>query len=293
MHVFPAEFDYATPATVAEAVSLLEQSGGEAKILAGGHSLLPMLKLRLVQTPLLIDISRIPGLTTIELDGTRLRIGAMATETEIEDSPLVRQRCPLLAETAAGIGDQQVRNRGTIGGTLAHGDPAADMTAAFLALDGSVTVLGPGGERTIGAGDLFLDMLSTALAPDEVLTRISVPVFGARTGSAYEKFANAASGYAIAGVAVVLILDEVGACAEVRVAITGAANKASRAAAVEAALRGQRLDDATISAAAEHAPEGLSLIGDLHADEDYRAHLTKVCTRRALQRAAGRAATAR
>src|SRR5262249_2403571 len=162
----------------------------------------------------------------------------------------------------------------------AHGDPAADLPAAFLALGGSVMVVGPNGERTIQAQDLFVDMLTTALEPNEVLTAINVPALPARTGSAYEKFANAASGYAIAGVASIVTLDAQGVCSDIRVAITGAGSKATRATGVEGALRGKRLDDATIAAAAEQAPEGLSLIGDLHADEEYRAHLAKVLTRR-------------
>lgn len=289
--MYPAEFDYAAPSSVAEAVALLQQSNGDAKILAGGHSLLPMMKLRLAQPPLLIDIGRIPGLSGIERTDGTLRIGAMTTETEIQDSEIVRQACPLLAETAAVIGDPQVRNRGTIGGTLAHGDPAADMPAAFLALEGSVTVVGPSGERTIPAGDLFIDMMTTALGADEVLTSVQVPVQPPRTGSAYEKFANAASGYAITGVAAIVTLDTSGACSDARIAITGAGSTATRATAVEDALHGKRLDDATVAAAAAHAAEGLSLMGDLHASEDYRAHLARVCTRRAVQRAAARAAT--
>ena len=289
--MYPADFAYERPGTLGEAISLLQQSDGEAKILAGGHSLLPMMKLRLVQPPLLVDISRIPDLMGIEEVDGALRIGAMITETELQDSPLVQRLCPLLAETAGYIGDPQVRNRGTIGGTLAHGDPGADMPAAFLALEGTVTVIGPNGERRIAATDLFVDMLTTALEPDEVLTSVQVPVLGPRTGSAYEKFANAASGYALAGAAAIVTLDENGACADLRVAITGVANKAARLTAVEDALRGQRLDDAVIAAAAEQAPEGLFLLSDLHADEDYRAQLAKVVTRRAVQRAASRAAT--
>src|SRR5579859_631594 len=160
--MFPAEFAYEAPTSVAEAVRLLQESGGDAKILAGGHSLLPMMKLRLVQPPLLVDISHIPGLNDIEQQGDSLQIGAMTTEQVIQDSPLVQRLCPLFSETAGHVGDPQVRNRGTIGGTLAHGDPAADMTAAFLALGGSVTVVGPGGERTIEAADLFLDMMTTS-----------------------------------------------------------------------------------------------------------------------------------
>ena len=290
--MFPAEFEYETPGTVAEAVQLLQQSGGDAKVLAGGHSLLPMMKLRLVQPPLLVDISRIPGLAEIQLVGDRLILGALTTQTAIQDSMLVQQHVPLLAEVASHIGDQQVRNRGTIGGTLAHGDPAADMPAALLALGGSVTVVGPQGERTIAADDLFIDMLTTAIEPDELLISVQLPVQPARTGSAYEKFANAASGYALAGVAAVVTLDEQGNCTEAHVAVTGAGSKATRATAVENALQGKPLDQATIAAAASHAAEGLSLIGDLHADEQYRAHLAQVCTRRAVQRAAQRASAA-
>ncbi len=289
--MFPAEFDYQRPGSVAEAVALLAQHDGEAKVLAGGHSLLPLLKLRLAQPALLVDISRIPELSGIKEANGGLRIGAMTTQTAIEDSDLVKRLAPLLAETASRIGDPQVRNRGTIGGTLAHGDPAADLPAAFLALNGSVTVVGKKGERTIAGAELFVDMLTTSLEPDEVLTSVQIPALPARTGTAYEKFANAASGYAIAGVAAVITLDAQGVCADARIAITGAGNKATRAAAVEGALRGKRLDDAAIAAAAEHAADGLSLISDLHADETYRAHLARVCTRRAVQRAVGRAAT--
>jgi carbon-monoxide dehydrogenase medium subunit len=272
-------------------VALLQSRGGEAKVLAGGHSLLPLLKLRLAQPPLLVDISRIPGLSEIEEENGTIRIGALTTQTMVQDSELLQRRVPLLPETASHVGDQQVRNRGTIGGSLAHGDPGADMPAAFLALGGSVTVVGPDGERTIPAADLFVDMLTTALLPDEVLTSIQVPALPARTGSAYEKFANAASGYALAGVASIVTLDENGVCADIRVAITGAGSKATRATTVEAALRGQRLDDATVAAAAAHAPDGLNLLSDLHADEEYRAQLAKVLTRRSIQKAAARAAT--
>jgi len=287
--MYPVEFDYQAPGTVAEAIALLEQNE-DAKILAGGHSLLPMLKLRLSQPSLVVDIGRIPGLSGITEDGGSLRIGAMTTQVTLQDSELVGRLAPLLAETAEHVGDPQVRNRGTIGGTLAHGDPAADQTASFLALGGSVTVIGPGGERKIAADDLFLDMMTTALEPNELLVSVHVPVQGPRTGSAYEKFANPASGYAIAGVAAVVTLGEDGTCTAARVAITGAGSKATRAEGVEAALQGKRLDDATIAAAAEHAAEGLSLISDLHASEEYRAHLAKVCTRRAVSRAVGRAA---
>ncbi|MGH2390753.1 MAG: FAD binding domain-containing protein, partial [Chloroflexota bacterium] len=179
--MYPVEFEYQAPGTVAEAVALLEQNE-DAKILAGGHSLLPMLKLRLSQPSLVVDIGRISELSGITEEGDSLRLGATTTQVMIQDSDLVRRRAPLLAETADHVGDPQVRNRGTIGGTLAHGDPAADQTAAFLALGGSVLVVGPSGEREIAADDLFVDMLTTALEPNEVLVSVRVPVQGAHTG---------------------------------------------------------------------------------------------------------------
>lgn len=289
--MFPVEFDYVAPASLQEAVALLREHGGDAKILAGGHSLIPTMKLRLAQFPLLVDIGRIPGLDRIERHGDHLHIGALVTQRQVETSALIGDLCPLMAETAGQVGDVQVRNRGTVGGTLAHGDPAADMPAALLALDGSVQVVGPNGERTIPASALFVDMMTTALEPDEVLTSATVPVLGPRTGSAYEKFANAASGYAIAGVAAVIGLDAGGLCTVARIAITGASSKATRATAVEVALLGKRLDDPTVAAAAVHAAEGLSLIGDIHADEAYRAGLARVLARRAVLKAAARAAT--
>jgi carbon-monoxide dehydrogenase medium subunit len=289
--MYPVSFDYQTPSSVEEAIQLLSSHDGDAKILAGGHSLLPMLKLRLAQPPLLVDISRIPGLTVIAESDGGVRIGAMTTETAIQDSEIVKRHAPLLSETAAHIGDQQVRNRGTIGGTLAHCDPAADMTAAVLASGGVVSVMGPNGEREIGADDLFVDMMTTTIDPNEVLTSVWVPSIGPRTGWAYEKFANPASGYAIVGVAALITLASDGSVGTARIAITGAGSKATRATGVESALQGHHPDDATIDAAAKHAVEGLTLIGDLHADETYRAHLATVMSQRALRRAVGRAAT--
>jgi aerobic carbon-monoxide dehydrogenase medium subunit len=289
--MYPVNFEYEAPSSIDEAIRLLATHDGEAKILAGGHSLLPMLKLRLAQPPLLVDISRIPGLNTIEQSNGGVRIGAMTTETAIQDSDVLQKYAPLLSETAGQVGDQQVRNRGTIGGTLAHADPAADMTAAVLASGGVVTVKGADGEREISADDLFVDMMTTSIDQNELLTSVWVPAIGPRTGWAYEKFANPASGYAIVGVAALITLAGDGTVGSSRIAITGAGSMATRAKGVESALQGQRPDDKTIAAAADHAAEGLNLIGDLHADETYRAHLATVMTRRAVQRAVGRAAT--
>ena len=289
--MFPVEFDYVAPASLQEAVALLHEHGGDAKILAGGHSLIPTMKLRLAQFPLLVDIGRIPGLDQIERHGDHLHIGALVTQRQVETSALIGELCPLMAETAGQVGDVQVRNRGTLGGTLAHGDPAADMPAALLALDGSVTGVGPDGERTIPASALFVDMMTTALEPDEVLTSATVPACSAahrqRLREVRQRRLRLCHSRGGRG-------DHPGRdglCTGARIAITGACSKATRATAVEAALLGKRLDDPTVAAASAHAAEGLSLIGDIHADEAYRAGLTRVLVRRAVLKAAARAAT--
>jgi aerobic carbon-monoxide dehydrogenase medium subunit len=286
--VFPSPFDYVVASSVEEAVSLLQQHGEEAKLLAGGHSLLPMMKLRLAAPSVLIDIGRIPGLAGVQTNGT-ISLGPTTTYTTVMDSEDLARLCPLLAETAAQVGDMQVRNRGTVGGSVAHADPASDMPAAMLALDATFTARGPGGEHSIAAADFFQGLFMTALQPDEVLTRISIARPPQGAGMAYEKFRNPASGYAIVGVAAVAALAGDGTVSDVRVAITGAGAQPVRATAVEEALRGKALDDAALAAAAEHATEGLQLMSDIHASEDYRAHLTRVFTRRALKRAIERA----
>ena len=286
--MFPSPFNYVVASSVEEAVSLLQQHGEEAKLLAGGHSLLPMMKLRLAAPSMLIDIGRIPGLAGVQTNGT-ISLGPTTTYTAVMDSEELAQLCPLLAETAAQVGDMQVRNRGTVGGSVAHADPASDMPAAMLALDATFTARGPGGERSIAAADFFQGLFMTALQPDEVLTRISIARPPQGAGMAYEKFRNPASGYAIVGVAAVAALAGDGTLSDVRVTITGAGAQPVRATAVEEALRGKAPDDAALAAAAEHAAEGLQLMSDIHASEDYRAHLTRVFTRRALKRALERA----
>lgn len=288
----PAAFEYHRAATVQDAVALLQQHGDGAKLLAGGHSLLPVLKLRLAEPSALVDIGGIAELRDVRHDGDRLVVGALATHHRLATDPLVRERAPLLADTAARVGDRQVRNRGTVGGALAHADAAADYPAAILALDAEIVARGPDGERTIPAADFFVAFLTTALAPDEVLTEIRIPAAAPRSGANYQKLANQASGYAIVGVAAVVVLDEKGNCAEARVGITGAAERAFRAAAVEDALRGAALDEATIAAAADHAADGLDPLDDLHAAADYRVAVTKGLTRRALLAAAERARSA-
>ncbi len=280
--MYPANFDYKRPATVDEAVALLVRHGDDAKLLAGGHSLIPAMKLRLAQPKVVVDIGRITNLSYIRDMGGTIAIGAMTTHHEINASKVLHDRSPLLPETARHIGDTQVRNKGTIGGSLAHADPAADYPAAILALDAEIDLVGPRGRRTVKAGAFFIDLLQTAIAPDEILTEIRVPAT-ART-TAYVKTEQKASGFALAGAAVVIGADGV------RVGITGVAAKAYRATGVEQALAGQRTPTAeAIARAAAHAADGVQPLGDIHASPAFRAHLAQVNTRRAIERALGRA----
>lgn len=284
----PAPFAYHRASSLAEAQALLQQYGEEAKLLAGGHSLLPAMKLRLAQPAHLIDIGSIAGLRYVREDEGHLAIGALATHNDLARDATVRKVCPLLAEVAAVIGDRQVRNRGTIGGALAHADPAADYPAAVLALEATIVAAGPNGSREIAASDFFVDLLTTSLAPEEVVTEIRIPYPVERTGAAYEKLANQASGYATAGVAAVVTLDAGGTCRKARIGITGAAAVATRATSVEAALEGYPLGGEVIAAAARHAVDGLDLLSDVHASADYRRRVTIGLTRRALSNALAR-----
>lgn len=287
--MFPSPFEYQAPASLDEALALLSQHGDRAKVLAGGHSLLPLMKLRLAAPELLIDIGRIPELAGIrEADGG-LVIGAGTTYRMVQDSALIRERFPLVREAAEVVGDQQVRNRGTIGGALAHADPASDMPAVMLALNAELTLVRQGGRRTLPIGEFLVDALTTALQPGELLTEIRLPALPARSGTAYVKYPHPASGYAVVGVAAVLALDAQGRCSDVRVGITGASSKAYRARAVEQALAGQAPTEQNIVAAAERAAEGVEMNSDLFASAEYRAHLTRVFARRALALAAQRA----
>jgi len=282
--MIPAEFDYYAPTSVEEAVGLLQQHGDEAKVLAGGHSLIPLLKLRLSSPPVLVDIGRIPELRGITRANGTVTIGAMTTHAQVESSEELRDTFPIMAEAATLIGDPMVRNRGTFGGALAHADPAADWPAVALALGARLRVMGPNGERTVSVDDFFVDMLTSALEPGEVLTRIDIPTpaQGVKTGMSYQKFAHPASGYAVVGVAAVVTLGADGACQDCRVAVTGAGPKATRQTAVEDALKGQQLTPELIAQASAHAGEGMDFLGDIYASESYRAHLVKVYTKRAL-----------
>lgn len=286
--MFTSRFDYYAPATVQEAVALLGQHK-DAKVLAGGHSLLPTMKLRLSSPPVLVDIGKIDNLRGIRAAGDRLVIGALTTHATIAASQQVAAQCKALSEAAALIGDRQVRNRGTIGGSLSHADPAADYPAVMVALGAEIHAVGPKGERTIKADDFFQSMMTTALQPDEVLTEIRIPTLAPHSGCAYVKFPHPASRFAIVGVCAMVTVDGQGTVTQARIGVTGACEKAMRAKPAEAALQGKKLDDAGIAGAAQHAAEGLECLGDIHASPEYRAHLVGVLTGRALKAAADRA----
>jgi carbon-monoxide dehydrogenase medium subunit len=286
--MYPASFEYHRVATVEEAVGLLTRHKDDAKLLAGGHSLIPMMKLRLAQPKHLVDIGRVKGLSGIREEGGHFVIGALTTHHAVESSAAVKQKCPMLSEAAAMIGDPQVRNYGTMGGSVAHADPAADWPAVLLALGADVKAVGPKGARTIKIDDFFKDLFTTALHPDEVLTEIHVPT-GGHGGAAYVKHPHPASRFAVCGVAAAVTLDGTGKCTSARVGVTGVGSKAVRAKGVEAALTGKALDAASIAAASQKAADGIDINADLQGSVEYKAHLTRVYARRALEHAVGRA----
>ncbi|MEI8308001.1 MAG: xanthine dehydrogenase family protein subunit M [Chloroflexales bacterium] len=285
--MIPSAFAYFAPTSVAEAISLLEQYGDEAKILAGGHSLIPAMKLRLAAPSVLIDITKIAELRGVVINGS-INIGALTTWHTIEYHDGLKGVCGVLPEAVAQIGDIQVRNRGTLGGALAHADPSADATAVVLALDAQIRTHGPGGERTIAASDFFTDMLSTALEPNELITAVICNKLGAGEGAAYAKFPHPASRYAIVGAAAYVKLSggKVSAC---RVAITGAGPVPTRQAETEQALLNSDGSDEAVAKASEESGTTMDVLGDIHASEDYRRAMVKVYTKRALTTALARA----
>ncbi|MBI3670086.1 MAG: xanthine dehydrogenase family protein subunit M [Acidobacteria bacterium] len=287
--MIPAAFEYHVPKTLEETLRLLERHGDEAKVLAGGHSLLPLMKLRLAAPRYVIDIGRLRGMSYIREENGQIAIGALTTHADLESSALLLMRCPLLPETAAEIGDVQVRNRGTLGGSLAHADPAGDYPASILALDAEIIAASTAGTRTICARDFFVDMLTTQLRPGEILSQVRVPPLAPRTGAAYCKLHQPASGFAIVGVAARLTLGKGGKIDSAAVGITGVGPKAYRAAAVEKALRGKKPSPKLLADAARHAAQGVEPLSDLHASAEYRREMAAVFTRRALERAIARA----
>lgn len=285
--MIPAAFEYHRPTTVQDALRLL-QTLPDAKLLAGGHSLLPAMKLRLATPAHLIDLGRIGGLRHIRDEGPTVVLGALATHWMVESSDVVRRKIPPLAEAASRIGDVQVRNMGTIGGSLAHADPAADYPAAILALEAELVAQGSRGRRTIAAREFFTGLFATALSPDEILVEVRVPVPTGRTGSAYLKFPHPASGFAVVGVAALVELGRGNTCKRARVGITGVGSAAYRATGTEDLLAGKLLDDATIASAANHATDGVDANDDIFASAEYRRHLTRVFTKRAIREALSR-----
>jgi carbon-monoxide dehydrogenase medium subunit len=285
--MIPVQFDHITAKSLDDALSLLAKHKDDAKILAGGHSLLPAMKLRLAQPKILIDLGRIKELSYIREEGGQIRIGAMTTHFQIETSDLLHRICPLLPETAANLGDMQVRNKGTIGGSLAHSDPAADWPAAVIALSAEVVAVGPKGDRVIKIDDFFVDLLTTALEPNEILKEIRIATPKGHAGQCYMKVRHPASGFAVVGVAASLTVDG-GKVQAAGVGITGVGAKGYRAKGVEQALKGASTDAKALAAAATHAAEGVTVNSDLFASADYRKSLAQVYTRRALEAAVSR-----
>lgn len=283
--MYPAKFEYRVARTVEEAIELLAGFDGEAKLMAGGHSLVPMMKLRLVQPDLLVDIGRVAGLRGItERDGSVI-LGALTRHVEIAESQLLRTVCPVLAEAAAAIGDVQVRNRGTIGGSVAHADPGADLPVALRALDATMVAMGPEGARQIAAADFFQDMFTTALREDEVLTEVRVPRLSHGAGSAYRKLPHPASGYVVVSCAAVVLPGADGRCQEARIALGGLRGTPLRAVAAEQMLAGRVLTKEVFAAVEWQLGEAADPLEDLYASADYKLHMATVLAREALMAA--------
>ena len=282
--MFSNQFEYFSPKSLEEALALLSTYREDAKLLAGGQSLLSLMKLRLANPKVLIDLGRIADLDYLRAEGDKLNIGALTTYAQIKESELLRSQCPLLPKTAAVVGDAQVRNRGTLGGSLAHADPHGDMPAAVLALEAELKAVGPNGVRWIKADDFFVTMFSTALAADEVLTEIRVPVLDGER-SAYLKAARRPSDFAMVGVALRLRIGPDQMCEQISIGVTGVTDRPYRGIGVEKALRGQKLNAKVIEDAAAQVTEGIDVVEDLNASPAFRAHLARLYTARAIQAA--------
>jgi len=286
--MFPASFGYHAARSVEEALDLLTKYGEEAKLLAGGHSLIPAMKLRLASPRYLIDLGTVPGLSGIRIDGDALAIGALTVHADIVSSDIVRRRVPALSDAAGVIGDVQVRNRGTIGGSVAHADPAADFPVVLTALDASFVALSRSGSRTIPVDGFFVDFYTTALAPNEVLTEIRVPLPPSSAGTAYHKMAHPASGYVVVSAGALVNRDSSGRCVSARIAIGGLGSGPLRAQATEAALQGQRLTVDVTAAAASKTAEGSDPADDIYASAEYKRHMATVLAHRAIEQASRR-----
>jgi aerobic carbon-monoxide dehydrogenase medium subunit len=284
--MIPGKFDYVRPDTVDGAVRALAEAGEEAKVIAGGQSLLPLLRLRLAYPEVLVDVGGIDELRGVTDAGDALLIGARTTHYQLVHDPLVAEQAGLLAQATSTVADPAVRHRGTLGGALAHADPAGDLPAVILALDGTLIARGPGGEREIAAADFFVDYLTSSLGPDEILTAIRIPKLGPGWGYRYEKFHRTAQSWATVGVAALVRRDN-GTVAEARIGLTNMGTVPVRATATEQAASGAEASRAALSQAAAHADEDTEPPGDLHGAPDYRRHLARVLTSRALAAAAG------
>jgi carbon-monoxide dehydrogenase medium subunit len=282
--MIPASFEYFAPRSLADAVKFLSAHRDDVKILAGGQSLLPLMKMRLSKPQYVVDIGRIPGLDRISEEENGLTLGALVTHAQIESSELLKRKCPLLPQTAATIADVQVRNRGTIGGSIAHADPAGDWPAAAMALDAEIKIFGPDGERWVKCRDFFLGLLMSVLAPDEIVTAVRVPATGGDK-TAYLKAAPRSSGFAVVGVAVRLALGGDGVCSRIAIGVTGVTDKAYRAERVERMLTGKKLASSLIEQAAAEAARDIEVIEDINGSAEYRKHLTEVYVARAVEAA--------
>jgi aerobic carbon-monoxide dehydrogenase medium subunit len=287
--MIPASFEYLRPKTLPEAIGLLQQYGDDAKILSGGQSLIPVMKLRLARPGYLVDINRITGLSHIKEEGGYLKIGGLTREAELEASPLVRAKYPIIIDTAHVIADPQVRNLATVGGNLAHGDPANDHPATMVALGAQVVATGAKGERVIPIEDFFLTLFSTALQHDEILTEIRIPIPPPRSGGAYLKLERKVGDFATAAVAVQLTLDDKGACQKAGIGLTNVGPTPVKARKAEGFLRGKKLDEANIAQAAQLAADEADPSADLRGPVEYKKGLVKELSKRALTRALQRA----
>jgi carbon-monoxide dehydrogenase medium subunit len=284
----PARFDYHAPASVDEAVALLARYGGEAKLLAGGQSLVPLLNFRLSRPAAIVDLNRVETLAYIREDAGHVRLGAMTRQRTIEFSPVIRRRLPLLTEATTLVGHLPIRTRGTIGGSLAHADPSAEYPTALTALGGQVVVRGPRGDRTLAANELFQTYLTTTLAADEMLVEVRLPAMPDGAGFAFEEFSRRHGDFAIVGIAAMIVAQGGGRCAAARLVTAGAGPVPVRLRPAEEILEREGLSDAAVEAAARRAAELVDPPSDIHASADYRRNLTRVLTRRALRRAIAR-----
>jgi aerobic carbon-monoxide dehydrogenase medium subunit len=282
--MIPGPFEYFAPRSLSDAVKFLSAHKDDVKILSGGQSLLPLMKMRLSKPAFVVDIGRLPGLDQIVEQGDHLVIGALVTHAQIEFSDLLKTKCPLLPQTATTIADVQVRNRGTIGGSIAHADPAGDWPATIIALDAEIQVSGPNGERWVKCDEFFLGLLMSVLEPDEIVTAVKVPVTG-NDKTAYMKAAPRSSGFAVVGVAVRLAVNSSGTCSRAAIGITGVTDKAYRPGRVEQMLTGKRLDTSTIQQAAAEACRNVEPIEDINGSAEYRKQLTEVYVTRAVEAA--------